>query len=75
MLPYLIASVNCASVRIMITLIVTLAIAGVIVYVLNAILPIDGRFKLAINCIIGIALCLYLLSYFGIWDASRHSLR
>lgn len=52
----------------MIGLLVLLVVVGVVVYFLNAVVPIDPRFKLAINCIIGLCLLLYILQYFGVWD-------
>ena len=46
----------------LIQLIVVLVVVGVIVYLANALLPIDARFKLVINCLIGLALFLYVVS-------------
>ena len=53
----------------MIHLIIILVIVGVLVYLLNALVPIDPKFKLVINAVIGIALFLYVLSVFGFIDA------
>jgi hypothetical protein len=53
----------------MIHLIIILVIVGVLVYLLNVLVPIDPKFKLVINAVIGIALFLYVLSVFGFVDA------
>ncbi len=48
----------------MIGLLVLLVVAGVIVYLFNSLVPIDGRFKLAINCVIGLCLFVYVVDFF-----------
>jgi len=45
-------------------LIVVLIIVGAILYLLNAVLPIDARVKTIINVIVIVALCLWLLEVF-----------
>lgn len=59
----------------MISLLVALVIAGVAVYLLNALVPLDARFKTAINVIIGLFLFLYMLQALGIWRAPVNLLR
>lgn len=51
----------------MITVLVVLVVAGVLVYLFNSLIPMDARFKLVINCLVGLFLFLYILSAFGIW--------
>lgn len=51
----------------MISIIVVLIIAGVLLYLLNALVPMDSRFKLAINVLVGLFLFLYVLSVLGVW--------
>jgi hypothetical protein len=50
-----------------IELIVAFIIVGVVVYVLNAVVPMDARFKLGINALIGLALFLWLLDVIGVY--------
>jgi hypothetical protein len=49
-------------------LLVILMIIGVIVYVLNAVLPMDARIKLIINAIVIIAVLLWLVDALGLAD-------
>ena len=51
----------------MISILVTLVIAGVVLYLLNTLVPMDGRFKTAINVLVGLFLFLWILSVLGIW--------
>ena len=51
----------------MIQIIVILIIAGVLLYLLNALVPMDGRFKMAINVLVGLFLFLYVLQVLGLW--------
>jgi len=50
-----------------ISLLVTLVIVGVILYLLNALVPMDGRIKLVINALVCLFLFLYLLDVLGIY--------
>lgn len=47
-------------------LVLVLIILGVVVYVLNSVLPMDARFKLIVNAVIIIAVLLWLASEFGV---------
>lgn len=50
----------------MIELIVALVIIGVVLWVLNHMLPIDPNIKTIINVVIVLAVCLWLLRAFGV---------
>lgn len=50
----------------MIQLLFALVVFGVIVYLINNLLPIDPKFKLVINCVIGLILLWWVLSFFGL---------
>lgn len=52
----------------MITLLVYLAIAGVIVWLFNYLIPMDPKFKTVINVIIALFLFLYILQVLGVWS-------
>lgn len=47
-------------------LLVVLVIVGVVVYVVNAVVPMDARIKLIINAVIIIAVLLWVLESFGL---------
>jgi hypothetical protein len=51
----------------MIGIIVVLVIAGVLLYLLNVLIPMDGRFKTVINVLVGLFLFLYVLQVLGLW--------
>lgn len=46
---------------ILVQLIIGLAIVGVLVYLFNALIPMDARFKTVINALIGLALFIFVL--------------
>lgn len=48
-----------------ISIIVTLVIIGVLLYLLNSVIPMDARIKTIINVIVILAVCLWLLEAFG----------
>lgn len=52
----------------MISVIVALVIAGVLLYLLNALVPMDAKFKMVINALVALFLFLYVLNVLGIWD-------
>ena len=61
----------------MIGLIVTLIIVGVLLYLLNTLIPMDARIKTIINVIVILAVCLWLLEGFGLftgptWGTHQH---
>lgn len=51
----------------MISILVALVIAGVLLYLLNVLVPMDQRIKTVINVLVCLFLFLYILSAFGIW--------
>ena len=52
----------------MITLILVIALAGFLVYLITTYIPMPEPFKLVIYVVVAIALVLYLLNAFGIAD-------
>jgi len=51
----------------MIDIIVVLVVAGVLVWLFNSLIPMDARFKMVINVLIGLFLFLYVLGALGLW--------
>ena len=50
----------------LISLIVTLVVVGVILWLINAYIPMDGKIKKILNIVVVIVVVLWLLSAFGI---------
>ena len=50
----------------MIGLLVVLVVVGVLVYIFNAIVPLDPKFRLVLNALVGLLLFLYVLQAFGL---------
>jgi len=50
----------------MVQFLVLLVIAGVVIWLVNTLVPMDPKFKMVFNAIIGIALLLWVLSFFGL---------
>jgi preprotein translocase subunit SecE len=54
----------------MILILVTLIVIGVVLWLVNTKIPMDSTFKTVINVIAVLAVCLWLLSAFGVVPAS-----
>lgn len=50
----------------LIGLIIVLVIVGVLLWLLNTMIPMDGKIKTIINVIVIIVVCLWLLQAFGV---------
>lgn len=50
----------------MISLIVLLIVVGVILYLVNAYIPMEPRIKQILNIVVIVVVCIWLLSVFGI---------
>ena len=44
---------------VLLSVVIVLVIAGVLLYLLNTLVPMDARFKTVINCLVGLILFLY----------------
>lgn len=47
-------------------LVVILCIVGVVLYVLNQVVPMDGRVKTIVNAVVIVAVCLWVLEALGL---------
>lgn len=47
-------------------LLFVLVVCGVIVYLVNNLIPLPSQFKMVINCLVGLILLWYVLSFFGL---------
>ncbi|WP_006787571.1 Thivi_2564 family membrane protein [Thiorhodospira sibirica] len=50
----------------LITLIVTIALAGLLLWAINTYLPMDGKIKKILNVVVVIVVILWILSVFGL---------
>ncbi|MEA1051929.1 Thivi_2564 family membrane protein [Lamprobacter modestohalophilus] len=50
----------------LVTLIITLVVVGLILWLINNYLPMDGKIKKILNVVVVIAVILWLLSVFGL---------
>lgn len=55
-----------------IQLLIVLMVIGVLLWLLNTYVPMDGKIKTIINAVIVIAVVLWLLSVFGLFDSFGH---
>jgi hypothetical protein len=50
----------------LISLIVTLVVVGLLLWAINAVIPMDPTIKKIVNVVVVVAVCLWLLSAFGL---------
>jgi hypothetical protein len=51
----------------LLTILVVLIVAGVILYLINRYIPMDGKIKSILNIVVVIVIIVWLLKAFGIW--------
>ena len=52
----------------LLTLVITLIVVGVLLWLLNQYVPMDAKIKKIINIVVIVAVVLWLLSVFGVFD-------
>ncbi len=50
----------------LISLVVVLIVIGVLLYIVNTLIPMDRKIKTIINVVVVIAVCLWVLDVFGV---------
>jgi hypothetical protein len=53
------------------TLVIVLIVVGVLLWLINTYIPMDGKIKSILNAVVVIAVVLWLLSVFGILDSLK----
>ena len=53
----------------LVTLIITLIVVGVLLWLVNTYIPMDGKIKKIINVVVVIVVILWLLRVFGVWGS------
>jgi hypothetical protein len=56
----------------LITIVITLIAVGVLLWLANTYIPMDGKIKNILNIVVVVAVVLWLLSIFGVWDHLRN---
>ena len=51
----------------MLALVITLFVIGVLLYLMNQYVPMDGKIKTIINIVVVICVVVWLLNAFGVW--------
>jgi len=50
----------------LVSIVVTLIVVGVLLWLANTMIPMDGKIKQILNVVVVIAVCLWLLQVFGV---------
>ena len=56
--------------NVFITVVITLIVVGVILWLINRFIPMDGSIKSILNAVVVIGVIIWLLRVFGIWGGS-----
>ena len=55
----------------LITMVITLIVVGVLLWLVNTYIPMDGKIKKILNIAVLVIVVLWLLNVFGVWDHLR----
>ena len=56
----------------LITIVVTLIVVGVLLWLVNTYIPMDGKIKKILNIVVVVVVVLWLLNVFGVWGHLRN---
>lgn len=51
----------------LLTILIVIVVVGVILWLVNSYIPMDGKIKKILNIVVVIVLIIWLLSAFGVW--------
>jgi hypothetical protein len=51
----------------LVTLVITLIVVGVLLWLVNSYIPMDGKIKKVLNIVVMVVVVLWLLNVFGVW--------
>jgi hypothetical protein len=51
----------------LITIVITLIVVGVLLWLVNSYIPMDGKIKKILNIVVVVVVVLWLLNVFGVW--------
>ena len=55
----------------LLTIVITLIVVGVLLWLANTYIPMDGKIKKVLNIVVMVVVVLWLLNVFGVWDHLR----
>jgi hypothetical protein len=55
----------------LVTIVITLIVAGVLLWLVNTYIPMDGKIKKILNIVVVVVVILWLLNVFGVWGHLR----
>ena len=55
----------------LITIVITLIVVGVLLWLVNTYIPMDGKIKNILNIVVVVVVVLWLLNIFGVWGHLR----
>ena len=55
----------------LVTLVITLIVVGVVLWLVNTYIPMDGKIKKILNIAVVVVVVLWLLNVFGVWGHVR----
>ena len=56
----------------LITIVLTLIVVGVLLWLTNTYIPMDGKIKKVLNIVVMVVVVLWLLNVFGVWNYVRN---
>ena len=56
----------------LISIVVTLIVVGVLLWLVNTYIPMDGKIKRILNIVVVVVVVLWLLNVFGVWGQLRN---
>lgn len=56
----------------LLTIVVTLIVAGILLWLVNTYIPMDGKIKRILNIVVVVVVVLWLLNVFGVWSQLRN---
>jgi hypothetical protein len=51
----------------LVTIVITLIVVGVLLWLVNTYIPMDGKIKKILNAVVVVVVVLWLLNVFGVW--------
>jgi hypothetical protein len=58
----------------LVTIVITLIVVGVLLWLVNTYIPMDGKIKKLLNIVVMVVVVLWLLNVFGVWG-HLHNIR
>ena len=55
----------------LVTIVITLIVVGVLLWLVNTYIPMDGKIKKVLNIVVVVVVVLWLLNVFGVWGHVR----